>query len=142
MKVTFEGGPLDVYLILDRTGSMGEDCAYAHGSTAPVSSKACFATYALPNYLIDVSPAVDTRLAFHLMSQSGLEQREILLDFALTGASLINNYQALGIDPARANALILSHGHNDHYGALPALDHGPRFASVHGSRAGRGTHRR
>ena len=64
-----EGGPLDVYLILDRTASMGEDCEYVHGDAPPVSSKACFATYALPDYLIDVSPAVDTRLAFHLMSQ-------------------------------------------------------------------------
>jgi hypothetical protein len=64
-----EGGPLDVYLILDRTASMGEDCAYVRGDAPPASSKACFATYALSDYLIDVSPAVDTRLAFHFMSQ-------------------------------------------------------------------------
>jgi len=71
-------------------------------------------------------------LAYHLMSQRGAEQREILLDFALTGASLINNYQALGIDTARADALILSHGHNDHYGALPGLvPLVPRWAERH-----------
>jgi len=63
-----EGGPLDVFLVLDRTGSMGTDCAYTHGDTAPVNSKACFATYALSDYLIDVSPMVDTRLAFQFMS--------------------------------------------------------------------------
>jgi hypothetical protein len=64
-----EGGPLDVYLVLDRTGSMGTDCDYVHGDSPPVNSKACFATYALSDYLIDVSPMVDTRLAFHFMSQ-------------------------------------------------------------------------
>ena len=65
-----EGGPLDIYLILDRTGSMGNDCAYNPGSTPPVNSKACYATYALADYLIQVSPAVETRLAFHVMSLS------------------------------------------------------------------------
>lgn len=65
-----ETSPLDIYLILDRTGSMGRDCAYVAGSSPPVNSKACFATYALADYLINVSPAVDTSLAFHVMSLS------------------------------------------------------------------------
>ena len=60
-------------------------------------------------------------LAYHLESFRGGERKEILLDFALTGATLLSNYQAVKIDPARADALILSHGHNDHYGALPDL---------------------
>jgi len=61
---------LDIYLVLDRTGSMGTDCAYVAGSSPPVSSKACYATYALADYLIDVSPVVDTTLAFNVMSLS------------------------------------------------------------------------
>ena len=65
-----ESSPLDIYLVLDRTGSMGTDCAYVAGNTPPVSSKACFATYALADYLIDVSPTVDTTLAFNVMSLS------------------------------------------------------------------------
>jgi 7,8-dihydropterin-6-yl-methyl-4-(beta-D-ribofuranosyl)aminobenzene 5'-phosphate synthase len=60
-------------------------------------------------------------LAYHLESLRGGERREILLDFALTELSLFHNYQALGVDPTRADALILSHGHMDHYGALPGL---------------------
>lgn len=60
-------------------------------------------------------------LAYHLESVRGSERREILLDFALTEANLINNYAVLNVDPARADALILSHGHLDHYGALPDL---------------------
>ena len=51
----------------------------------------------------------------------GGERKEILLDFAQTGATLLSNYQAVKVDPSRADALILSHGHNDHYGALPDL---------------------
>jgi len=62
--------PLDIYLVLDRTGSMGTDCAYVAGASPPVSSKACYATYALADYLINVSPAVDTSLAFNVMSLS------------------------------------------------------------------------
>jgi 7,8-dihydropterin-6-yl-methyl-4-(beta-D-ribofuranosyl)aminobenzene 5'-phosphate synthase len=60
-------------------------------------------------------------LAYHLESARGGEQREILLDFALTERNLLNNYAALKVEPARADALIISHGHADHYGALPDL---------------------
>src|SRR2546428_4955305 len=60
-------------------------------------------------------------LAYHLESRRGAEQREVLLDFALTDGTLFNNYGVLRVDPARADALILSHGHLDHYGALPVL---------------------
>ncbi len=61
-------GALDIYFIFDRTASMGEDCDYQPGGSPPVSSKACFATYALPDYLINVPQNVDTRLAFQFMS--------------------------------------------------------------------------
>ncbi len=60
-------------------------------------------------------------LAYHLESVRGGERREILLDFAATQGSLLNNYGLLKVDPGRADALIVSHGHFDHYGALPDL---------------------
>ncbi len=60
-------------------------------------------------------------LAYHLESTRGAERKQILLDFSLTTRSLTNNYQALKLDPAKADALILSHGHDDHYGGLPEL---------------------
>jgi 7,8-dihydropterin-6-yl-methyl-4-(beta-D-ribofuranosyl)aminobenzene 5'-phosphate synthase len=60
-------------------------------------------------------------LAYHLESTRGSEQREILLDFALTERNLLNNYAVLKVEPSRADGLILSHGHADHYGALPDL---------------------
>jgi len=73
-----ESSPLDIYLVLDRTGSMldtaegvgSSDCVYVEGGSPPAPSKACFATYALADYLINVSPAVDTSLAFNVMSQT------------------------------------------------------------------------
>src|SRR5438445_94189 len=60
-------------------------------------------------------------LAYHLESLRGSERREVLLDFSLTERNLLNNYAVLKVDPSRADALILSHGHRDHYGALPDL---------------------
>jgi 7,8-dihydropterin-6-yl-methyl-4-(beta-D-ribofuranosyl)aminobenzene 5'-phosphate synthase len=60
-------------------------------------------------------------LAYHLQSTRGDEQQTVLLDFALTRRSLTNNYRALQIDPTQTTVLVLSHGHNDHYGALPDL---------------------
>jgi 7,8-dihydropterin-6-yl-methyl-4-(beta-D-ribofuranosyl)aminobenzene 5'-phosphate synthase len=60
-------------------------------------------------------------LAYHLESLRGDERRQILLDFSLTDLNLFNNYRSLKVDPLAADALIISHGHADHYGALPAL---------------------
>ena len=60
-------------------------------------------------------------LAYHIESHRGAERREVLLDFSLTDINLFNNYKSLKVDPYAADALILSHGHADHYGALPVL---------------------
>jgi 7,8-dihydropterin-6-yl-methyl-4-(beta-D-ribofuranosyl)aminobenzene 5'-phosphate synthase len=57
-------------------------------------------------------------LAYHLESMRGDEKAEILLDFALTGSALLNNYSAVKVDPSRASAIIVSHGHADHFGGM------------------------
>jgi 7,8-dihydropterin-6-yl-methyl-4-(beta-D-ribofuranosyl)aminobenzene 5'-phosphate synthase len=60
-------------------------------------------------------------LAYHLASFRDHQQRQIMLDFGLTGQALFTNLQLLGLDPGQVDALILSHGHGDHYGGLLAL---------------------
>lgn len=60
-------------------------------------------------------------LAYHLASERAGQQRQMLLDFGLTSDSLLANLTLLGIQPDRADALVLSHGHGDHYGGLLAL---------------------
>lgn len=60
-------------------------------------------------------------LALHLTSQKGDETRRFLLDFAYTPDVLNNNLDLLGVDVAVVDALILSHGHLDHWGGLPGF---------------------
>jgi 7,8-dihydropterin-6-yl-methyl-4-(beta-D-ribofuranosyl)aminobenzene 5'-phosphate synthase len=60
-------------------------------------------------------------LAYQLESTRGGEVRQVLLDFSLTELNLFHNYGTLKVEPTRADALIISHGHRDHYGALPEL---------------------
>ena len=57
-------------------------------------------------------------LALHIESTRGSESRRYLLDFGFTPEVYANNLDLLKIDPAAVDALILSHGHFDHYGGL------------------------
>lgn len=57
-------------------------------------------------------------LAMHAESQRGGEVRHVLVDFGYTPETLLNNLDILKIDPARFDALVLSHGHYDHFGGL------------------------
>jgi 7,8-dihydropterin-6-yl-methyl-4-(beta-D-ribofuranosyl)aminobenzene 5'-phosphate synthase len=63
-------------------------------------------------------PAAEHGLALHLDSYQGDQRRQVLLDFSLTSRNLLNNYALLGIEPAEADALVLSHGHFDHWGGF------------------------
>jgi len=46
------------------------------------------------------------------------ETHTIAFDWGLTGDSYCHNFLELDLDPARVDALVLSHGHQDHFGGL------------------------
>lgn len=57
-------------------------------------------------------------LALALESQAGSETRNLMLDFGYTVDALLNNMALMGVDASKVQALILSHGHFDHFGGL------------------------
>jgi 7,8-dihydropterin-6-yl-methyl-4-(beta-D-ribofuranosyl)aminobenzene 5'-phosphate synthase len=57
-------------------------------------------------------------LALALESQAASESRNLLLDFGYKTEALINNIEIMGVDLAKVQGLILSHGHFDHFGGL------------------------
>ncbi len=57
-------------------------------------------------------------LSLWLESQRAGEQRTLMLDYGYTPEVLANNMAILGVDPGKIDALIVSHGHFDHFGGL------------------------
>ncbi len=71
-------------------------------------------------------------LALHLASARGAETRQVLVDFGFTGDTLNNNLDLLGIDVAKLDALLLTHGHYDHFGGMVG------FLAAHAKKFGPG----
>ena len=65
-------------------------------------------------------------LSLHLESARGAETRQVLVDFGFTGDTLNNNLDLLGIDVSKLDAMLLSHGHYDHFGGMAG------FLAAHG----------
>jgi 7,8-dihydropterin-6-yl-methyl-4-(beta-D-ribofuranosyl)aminobenzene 5'-phosphate synthase len=60
-------------------------------------------------------------LALALESRIGSDSRFLMLDYGYTPEALLGNMQIMGVDATKMNALILSHGHYDHFGGLLAF---------------------
>jgi 7,8-dihydropterin-6-yl-methyl-4-(beta-D-ribofuranosyl)aminobenzene 5'-phosphate synthase len=57
-------------------------------------------------------------LALALESRMAGETRNLLLDYGYTPETFMGNMEVIGVDPGKPQALILSHGHFDHFGGL------------------------
>jgi 7,8-dihydropterin-6-yl-methyl-4-(beta-D-ribofuranosyl)aminobenzene 5'-phosphate synthase len=57
-------------------------------------------------------------LAMHAESRRDGETRHVLVDFGYTSEVLLNNMSILKIDPSLFDAMVLSHGHYDHFGGM------------------------
>jgi 7,8-dihydropterin-6-yl-methyl-4-(beta-D-ribofuranosyl)aminobenzene 5'-phosphate synthase len=68
----------------------------------------------------------DVPLAEHGLSclikvSAGSEEHFVMLDAGMTTISILHNMNILEVAPGKVEALVLSHGHIDHYGGLIAL---------------------
>src|SRR5258708_8895913 len=76
--------------------------------------------------LVPLGRSADFRKSLHnewglslwLESQAGGTQRTLMLDYGYTPDVLMNNMELVGVDPSKLDALIVSHGHYDHFGGL------------------------
>ena len=57
-------------------------------------------------------------LSLFLESRRAGEDRTVMLDFGYTPETLLNNIELLGVDPKKIDAMVVSHGHYDHFGGL------------------------
>jgi 7,8-dihydropterin-6-yl-methyl-4-(beta-D-ribofuranosyl)aminobenzene 5'-phosphate synthase len=75
-----------------------------------------------PNEIPDGPPRTtlvgEWGLSMHAESHRGNEVRNILVDFGYNPVTLLNNIGILKIAPEQLDALVLSHGHYDHFGGL------------------------
>jgi 7,8-dihydropterin-6-yl-methyl-4-(beta-D-ribofuranosyl)aminobenzene 5'-phosphate synthase len=67
-----------------------------------------------PRYILNA----EWGLALHVESFAGSEVRNVLIDFGFTPEVLNNNMAVMGIDPSKFDAIVLSHGHYDHFGGM------------------------
>jgi 7,8-dihydropterin-6-yl-methyl-4-(beta-D-ribofuranosyl)aminobenzene 5'-phosphate synthase len=65
-------------------------------------------------------------LALHVESVRGAETRRVLIDFGYTYETINNNLDLLQIDPSKLDAMVLSHGHYDHFGGMVGFLHAHR----------------
>jgi 7,8-dihydropterin-6-yl-methyl-4-(beta-D-ribofuranosyl)aminobenzene 5'-phosphate synthase len=65
-------------------------------------------------------------LAHFVEVARGATTTRVAFDFGQTDACLNHNLRELGLDPARLDAIALSHGHRDHFGGLMGFLHAYR----------------
>lgn len=76
-----------------------------------------------PPIIPDYHGAFAGQWGYSLLAQSSAAgtTRKVLIDFGYTPAALLNNMDLLGVAPETIDAMVLSHGHYDHFGGLDGL---------------------
>lgn len=76
-----------------------------------------------PPIVRDYHQAFAGQWGYSLLGRSmiGAAARSTLVDFGYTPEALLNNMALLGIDLGAIDAMVLSHGHYDHFGGLNGL---------------------
>lgn len=79
--------------------------------------------------LADYRRAFQAEWGYGLLAraEAGGVTRSTLIDFGYTPAVLANNMELLGLDAADIDAMVLTHGHYDHWGGIAALVEGKRL---------------
>jgi 7,8-dihydropterin-6-yl-methyl-4-(beta-D-ribofuranosyl)aminobenzene 5'-phosphate synthase len=63
-------------------------------------------------------PQNEWGLSLHVESVRGTETRRVLIDFGYTQETINNNIEMFRVDPSKLDAMLLSHGHYDHFGGM------------------------
>ncbi len=63
-------------------------------------------------------PVAGGGLCLHVRAKSGNETYTILYDAAESTRNIENNFSALGLKSEEIDAIVMSHGHHDHFGGL------------------------
>jgi len=77
-----------------------------------------------PNPAPDYRSTYAAEWGYSLFAHSVLapsDERNILIDFGYTPRTLLNNLDLMDIKPESFDAMVLSHGHYDHFGGLDGL---------------------
>jgi 7,8-dihydropterin-6-yl-methyl-4-(beta-D-ribofuranosyl)aminobenzene 5'-phosphate synthase len=77
-------------------------------------------TFGKGNGFEDIRLQGEMGLGYVITASVGGKKHVILFDFGMTPSVYQNNLTHLKIDVSKAEALVLSHGHEDHYGGMSA----------------------